>query len=86
MRNTLSSDYIRGFRAAIRYLITTADALGPGLKKAKLITKKTAEWLKIVNEFACDIADGYDIELWQTPDKKLFGKRIAFDRIAKEIK
>ena len=86
MRNTLSSDYIRGFRAAIRYLITTADALGPGLKKAKLITKKTAEWLKIVNEFACDIADGYDIELWQTPDNKLFGKRIACGRIAKEIK
>jgi len=84
MRNTLSSDYIRGFRAAIRYLITTADA--PGLKKAKVITKKTAEWLKIVNEFACDIADGYDIELWQTPDNKLFGKKIACDRIAKEIK
>ena len=85
MRNTLSSDYIRGFRAAIRYLITTADAPGDGLKKAKVITKNTAEWLKIVNEFACDIADGYDIELWQTPDNKLFGKRIACDRIAKEI-
>lgn len=74
MRNAFSSEYIRGFRAAIRYLITTADAPGDGLKKAKIITKRTAEWLKVVNEFACDIAEGYDIELWQTADKKLFAK------------
>lgn len=76
MKNAFSSDYIRGFRAAIRYLITTASAPGDGLKKAKVITKKTAEWLKVVEEFAFDIAEGYDIELWQTADKKLFGKRI----------
>ena len=76
MRNAFSSNYIRGFRAAIRYLITTAEASGDGRKKAKVITKKTAEWLKAVEESACDIADGYDIELWQTPGKKLFGKRI----------
>lgn len=75
MRNAFSSEYIRGFRAAIRYLITTADAPGDGLKKAKIITKRTAEWLKVVDEFACDIAEGYDIELWQTADKKLFAKR-----------
>ena len=75
MRNAFSSDYIRGFRAAIRYLITTADAPGDGLKKAKIITKRTAEWLKVVDEFACDIAEGYDIELWQTQDNKLFAKR-----------
>lgn len=75
MRNAFSSEYIRGFRAAIRYLITTADAPGDGLKKAKIITKRTAEWLKVVYEFACDIAEGYDIELWQTADKKLFAKR-----------
>lgn len=76
MRNAFSSDYIRGFRAAIRYLITTAEAPGDGLRKAKIITKKTAEWLKAINEFACDIAEGYDIELCQTKDKKLFAKRI----------
>ena len=35
MRNAFSSDYIRGFRAAIRYLITTAEAPGDGLKKAE---------------------------------------------------
>ena len=75
MRNAFSSEYIRGFRAAIRYLITTADAPGDGLKKAKIITKRTAEWLKVVDEFACDITEGYDIELWQTADKKLFAKR-----------
>lgn len=75
MRNAFSSEYIRGFRAAISYLITTADAPGDGLKKAKIITKRTAEWLKVVDEFACDIAEGYDIELWQTADKKLFAKR-----------
>lgn len=75
MRNAFSSEYIRGFRAAIRYLITTADAPGDGLKKAKIITKRTAEWLKVVDEFACEIAEGYDIELWQTADKKLFAKR-----------
>ena len=44
--------------------------------KAKVITRKTAEWLKVVNEFSNDIAEGYDIELWQTNENKLFGKRI----------
>ena len=72
----ITSEYLRGFRAALRYLITTADAPGDGLRKAKVITRKTAEWLKVVNEFANDIADGWDIEIWQTKEKKLFGKRI----------
>lgn len=72
----ITSEYLRGFRAALRYLITTADSPGDGLRKAKVITRKTAEWLKVVNEFANDIADGYDIELWQTKENKLFGKRI----------
>ena len=72
----ITSEYLRGFRAALRYLITTADAPGDGLRKAKVITRKTAEWLKVVNEFAYDIAEGWDIELWQTKEKKLFGKRI----------
>ena len=72
----ITYEYIRGFRAALRYLITTAEAPGDGLKKAKVITRKTDEWLKVVNEFANDIADGYDIEIWQTTEEKLFGKRI----------
>ena len=72
----ITSEYLRGFRAALRYLITTADAPVDGLRKAKVITRKTAEWLKVVNEFANDIADGWDIEIWQTKEKKLFGKRI----------
>ena len=72
----ITSEYLRGFRAALRYLITTADDPGDGLKKAKIITRKTAEWLKVVNEFANDIAEGWDIEIWQTKEKKLFGKRI----------
>ena len=72
----ITSEYLRGFRAALRYLITTAEAPGDGLRKAKVITRKTAEWLKVVNEFAYDIADGWDIELWQTNENKLFGKRI----------
>lgn len=72
----ITSEYLRGFRAALRYLITTADSPGDGLRKAKVITRKTAEWLKVVYEFANDIADGYDIELWQTNENKLFGKRI----------
>ena len=72
----ITSEYLRGFRAALRYLITNADAPGDGLRKAKVITRKTAEWLNVVNEFANDIADGYDIELWQTKENKLFGKRI----------
>ena len=71
----ITSEYLRGFRAALRYLITTADSPGDGLRKAKVITRKTAEWLKVVNEFANDIADGWDIELWQTNENKLFGKR-----------
>lgn len=72
----ITSEYLRGFRAALRYLITTADSPGDGLRKAKVITRKTAEWLNVVYEFANDIADGYDIELWQTKENKLFGKRI----------
>ena len=72
----ITSEYLRGFRAALSYLITTAEAPGDGLRKAKVITRKTAEWLKVVNEFANDIADGWDIEIWQTKEKKLFGKRI----------
>ena len=72
----ITSEYLRGFRAALRYLITTADSPGDGLRKAKVITRKTAEWLNVVYEFANDIADGYDIELWQTNENKLFGKRI----------
>lgn len=75
MRNALTSEYLRGFRAAIRYLITIANVPNDGLRKAKVVTKKTAEWLRIVYEFAPDIAEGYDIELWQTPEKKLFAKR-----------
>lgn len=72
----ITSEYLRGFRAALRYLITTADSPGDGLRKSKVITRKTVEWIKVVNEFANDIADGYDIELWQTNENKLFGKRI----------
>ena len=72
----MTYEYLRGFRSALRYLITTAETTGDGLKKAKVITKKTAEWLKVVNEFADDIAEGRDIEIWQTKEKKLFGKRI----------
>jgi hypothetical protein len=59
----------------MRYLITTADAPGDGLKKAKVLGKRTLEWLKVVEEFAFDIADGNDIELWITPDGKLFGRK-----------
>lgn len=68
-------DYVRGFRAALRYLIATADAPGDGLKKAKVLGKRTLEWLKVVEEFTFDIADGHDIELWITPDGKLFGRK-----------
>jgi hypothetical protein len=52
-----------------------ADAPGDGLKKAKVLGKRTLEWLKVVEEFAFDIADGNDIELWITPDGKLFGRK-----------
>ena len=72
----ITSEYLRGFREALSYLITTADAPGDGLRKAKVITRKTAELLNVVNEFAYDIADGWDIELLQTKENKLFGKRI----------
>ena len=72
----ITSEYLRGFRAALRYLITTDEAPGDGLRNAKVITRKTAEWLKVVNEFAYAIVEGWDIELWQTKENKLFGKRI----------
>lgn len=72
----ITSEYLLGFRAALRYLITTAEAPGDGLRNAKVITRKTAEWLKVVNEVSYAIAEGWDIELWQTKENKLFGKRI----------
>ena len=67
-------DYVRGFRAALRYLIATADAPGDGLKKAKVLGKRTLEWLKLVEEHSFDISDGRDIELWITPEGKLLAK------------
>ena len=64
-----------GVYSKARERITTADAPGDGLKKAKVLGKRTLEWLKVVEEFAFDIADGNDIELWITPDGKLFGRK-----------
>ena len=68
-------EYIRGYRAALRYLIDAADAPGKKLNKIKITAKKTAEWLKLCHEYAFELAEGELLELWQTPEGKLFFKK-----------
>lgn len=70
-----SSEYLLGYRAALRYLIeATEDPAGCQLKKMKIITKKTTEWLKLCHEHAFELAEGEPLDLWQTPEGKLFFK------------
>ena len=68
-------EYLRGYRAALRYLIEASDAPGNQLKKIKITAKKTAEWLKLCHEYAFELAEGELFELWQTPEGKLFFKK-----------
>ena len=68
-------EYIRGYRAALRYLIDAADAPSKKLNKIKITAKKTAEWLKLCHEYAFELAEGELLELWQTPEGKLFFKK-----------
>ena len=70
-------EYIRGYRAALRYLIEAADAPGKQLNKIKITAKNTAEWLKLCHEHAFELAEGEVLELWQTPEGKLFFKKEA---------
>lgn len=68
-------EYLLGYRAALRHLIEASDAPGNQLKKMKITAKKTAEWLKLCNEHAFELAEGEILELWQTPEGKLFFKK-----------
>ena len=68
-------EYLRGYRAALRYLIEASDAPGNQLNKIKIKAKKTAEWLKLCHEYAFELAEGELLELWQTPEGKLFFKK-----------
>ena len=68
-------EYLLGYRAALRYLIEASDAPGNQLKKIKITAKKTAEWLKLCHEHAFELAEGEILELWQTPEGKLFFKK-----------
>ena len=70
-----SSEYHLGYRAALRHLIEASDAPGNQLKKMKIIAKKTAEWLKLCHEHAFELAEGEILDLWQTPEGKLFFKK-----------
>lgn len=68
-------EYLLGYRAALRHLIETSDAPENQLKKMKITAKKTSEWLKLCYEHAFDLAEGEILELWQTPEGKLFFKK-----------
>lgn len=70
-------EYLRGYRAALRHLIESVDEPGPELKKKRIVTKKTAEYLKLCHEHAFELAEGEILELWQTPEGKLFFKKGA---------
>lgn len=70
-------EYLLGYRAAIRHLIEAVDAPGNQLRKMKITAKKTAEWLKLCHEHAFELAEGDVLELWQTPDDKLFFKKTS---------
>ena len=67
-------EYLLGYRAALRHLIEAVDAHGNQLKKMKITAKKTAEWLKLCHEHAFELAEGDVLELWYTPEGKLFFK------------
>lgn len=68
-------EYLLGYRAALRHLIEAADAPGNQLKKMKITAKKTTEWLKLCHEHAFELAEGEVLDLWQTPEGKLFFKK-----------
>lgn len=70
-----SCEYLLGYRAALRHLIEAADAPGNQLKK--ITAKKATEWLKLCHEHAFELAEGEILELWQTPEGKLFFKNGA---------
>ena len=70
-------EYLLGYRAALRHLIETADAPENQLKKMKITAKKTSEWLNLCHEHAFELAEGEILELWQTPEGKLFFKKGA---------
>lgn len=71
---TTSFEYLRGYRAALRHLIESLDAPGTELRKKRITTKKTAEYLKLCHEHAAELAEGKLLDLWQTPEGKLFFK------------
>lgn len=70
-----SCEYLLGYRAALRYLIEATEyPAGCQLKKMKIIAKKTTEWLKLCHEHAFELAEGELLDLWLSPEGKLFFK------------
>ena len=73
-----SLEYSRGFRSALRYIVIKAGNIqqDKGMNKyAKILAKNTLDWLKLCHDNADMLADGGDIELWLTPEGKLFTKK-----------
>lgn len=80
----MTSEFLRGYKAALRYLIDMADERPSGHGKMRdvgrgrkfgIVGKKTAEWLKLCYEYADRLADGDTFILWMTPEGKLFFKK-----------
>ena len=71
----LDSLYIRGFRAGIRAVLDFVDNIDKSKNKsAKVVSKNTAQLVKLLHENAVELAEGERPELWITPEGKLFLK------------
>lgn len=51
-----SHEYLLDYQAALRHLIEVVDAPGTALRKNRIVTKKTAEYLKLFYEHAFELA------------------------------
>lgn len=72
-----SLEYLKGYKAALRHLIDFAEHVDKYRNKTgKVVAKNTAAYLKLCYEHADRLADGYSIDLWITPDGKLFFKDV----------
>ena len=71
----LDSLYIRGFRAGIRAVLDFVENIDKHKNKsAKVVSKNTVQFVKLLHENAVEFAEGERPELWITQEGKLFFK------------
>lgn len=72
----LDSLYIRGFRAGIRAVLDFVDNIDKSKNKsAKVVSKNTVQFVKLLHENAVELAEGERHELWITQEGELFFKK-----------